>query len=505
MLEPLVLEEFMWQKLAIMEYFNRQPAGLYTINHLCSNLDLSYTRASSITNELTADLKELFDYQLLDTNHKLNWQPELYHHNSYIQHLVKSSISYQFIVQTLLFPDTSFDDFCANTFLSTSTVLRKLRPLKEMMARYQLTLLPSKMAIIGSESVVRMFYGTYLWAGSHSEDLQLADFDLQTEAQLTDELIASYGNFMHPKELFLRLSISRIRYEQGHFLAELPKPTIHEGKLYPHLKAYSQSFICEDSQQQDHTAFLMYSLYLTTHFTSSSDFRLVDLQKYLTSLTTNHPIFQAIESYVDFFFNQLTTPTQADYEQSFILRINLLATLMTYQIHHMKPPMILDLTNHINPEDRSAFACLRERNRSFIRESSIFMNFPWLPEALTNFTEDWTRGVFTTYKECHRRQLLKVQITPTPDHYVRQTLKELLKNLSFIELLPDENKEIPADFYITTFENLLLTDQSKTCFVVNLIDNINCQTELFSALWHAYTSLIQQKNHQPGYITDSEK
>lgn len=493
LLEPLILEENMWQKLAIMEYLTLQCPGTYSINTLCVDLDLSYTKASNLVSELSGDLQDIFQYQLLGSDRKLIWQPKRYRHNDYIQFLVKNSIAYQFVLHSLLSPEMHFEHFCQQIYQSSSTATRKLRQLKDILAQYGLTMQTAKMQIAGPESVVRMFYTTYLWSGSHGSDLLEANVDLQAEQNLAQTLITTCGYFMPPEEIFTRLAVSRIRLEQGFLLDPATRPDISiHGQIETVIKDYLNPLIPDEHQRKSHCQFICYLLYLTTHYTDAADFRIQDLKAFIRNLDFNDPIVETLADYSDFFFNQLAFVTQTDYEQIFLLRLNLFVELVNYCVHQGNAPMILDLTKTVRAVDSASFNYLKERNLSFFQSCPYLQQFPWFKEQLDNFTEDCTHAVFGLYKNCHTQAKLKVYIIPSPDHYVRQTLKELLTQLNFVEVLSTDTNNTAADFYITTFEKLL-PPTNKNYYLVNLIDNRDWQIELFATLWRAYEALIRQR------------
>ncbi len=284
MLQMLILEDADWQKLQIMAFFATQPDGIYSINTICSELKLAYTTASTLSGEISAELADLLNYRLIRKDGKICWRAEAYHHNAYIQYLVRNSLCYNFVLTSLVEPEKSFEDFCSQLFLSHSTVLRKLRPLKELLTRFHLKLLATKMHILGNEATLRMFYITYLWVASHGEDMRLSGFDFSQEEQLMVDLGWQRANFMLPQTIVLGLTVNRLRYSQGHLLADLPYLPPTPMVNLEQVRSYTTGFITNTVQQHMHTYFLSYLLYFTPYYLEEADFRVQDLARYFDEL-----------------------------------------------------------------------------------------------------------------------------------------------------------------------------------------------------------------------------
>lgn len=489
MLEPLILDDMAWSKLDIMEYLVAHPPGTYTINTLCLDLALSFTRTANLVTEIAADFQELFSYQLLDTGRKLIWQPEKYRHNDYIQFLLRHSVSYQFVCCTLLTPTVRFDTFCESLYLSQSTVLRKLQPLRELLSEYSLSCHSSKMALTGPENMLRSFYTMYLWAGSHGDDLILSNDDFSDEQRLTKILFETVGSFMHPKELLLRLSISRLRFNQGYRLALTHQDLFSQSILRPVLQSYTSRFISDTSQATLHVNYLIQNLYLTSQYTDTMDFRVVELQKFYQSQSSDCAIITTIDEYCQHFQQNIvesSVPNSAGY----LMKINLLATLLNFEEYQGNNPRIMDLTKHTATDDQEAFYHLLEQNEAFFSTFRLQKRFFWLKHAQDRFSETITHAVFPCYKVTAQQQKLRVALLTSPDHYICQTLTDLLSHLEFVELVAPEKQLKTADFYVTTFTSLLPTDLKTPYFVVDLMEHVDYQTQLFSALWHTYQKKV---------------
>lgn len=491
MLEHLILDDAMWSKLDIMEYLVAHPAGTYTINTICLDLALSYTRTANLVTEIADDFRRLFSYQLLDSNRKLNWQPANYHHNDYIQFLLRHSVSYQFVCCTLLTPNVGFDDFCEGLYLSQSTVLRKLQPLRELLSEYGMCCHSSKMSLKGPENLLRAFYTMYLWAGSHGDDLFLSDFDFSEERILTDTLLKTAGTFMHPKELLLRLAVGRLRFEQGHRLAQTGQPPFPQSVLRPALQNYVKRFISDAMQAAQQEDYLIQLLYLTSRYIDAADFRVDELNRYYQSLPDNNFLTTTVEEYCQY-FQQFITKALFPENSNFLMKINLFAILLNFEEYQGDSPRIMDLTKHTVVEDQPAFHHLLEQNKVFFSSFHLQKRFFWLKHSLNHFSETVTHAVLPCYKIIAQQRKLRVALITSPDHYIRQTLTELLNQLEFVELVSPEETSKNADFYVTTFASLLPTDLNVPYFVVDLMDHVDYQTKLFSTLWHIY-----QKNAAP--------
>lgn len=503
LLSPLILEDAARQKISVMEFFSDKEAGTYSINYLCSELKLSYTTLNTLTQEIHDNLLELTGKSFLTANGKISWQPGDYRHNEYIQYLVRTSIPYNFILYSLIKPEVTFENFCEDFYLSQSTILRKLRPLKKYLNSFRIRLLASKMKIDGNEAMLRMFYTTYLWAGNLGQDILLSKFDFCDERNIMRILHFDKANFMHPREIFLRLAVNRLRAEQGYEL-EFPKfQTLPFSEFLPALTTYCEKFIADSQQAYLQARFISYMLYFTPFYINIDDFRIQELNDYYEELKdSNNSLIDLIEEYEQFFFTELVPETQADYEESFLLHINLFVTFMNYIIHQGDSPLIMDITRHEHAQEHDTYQELLKRNGDFFRRICRRKNFAWLAACCEDLVEDVTYNILPTFKNCYNHQTLNVGILTIPDYFIMQTIKEVLKQFGFVRIHFTNFDDPNIDFFISTFDTLLPDNLEKPIFIVELIENSGYEKELFAELWQAYrqkilrTSRTQEKTYQ---------
>lgn len=503
LLSPLILDDAARQKISVMEFFSDKEAGTYSINYLCSELNLSYTTLSTLTQEIHENLLELAGKPFLTANGKILWHPADYHHNEYIQYLVRTSIPYNFILYSLIKPEATFENFCEDFYLSQSTILRKLRPLKKYLNSFRIRLLASKMKIDGNEAMLRMFYTTYLWAGNLGKDIHQSEFNFCDERKIMRELHFDKANFMHPREIFLRLCVNRLRAEQGYKL-ELPKfQTLPFSEFLPSLTTYCEKFITDPQQAYLQGRFISYMLYFTPFYININDFRIKELNEYYEELKeAGNSLIDLIEEYEQYFFTELVPETTPDYEESFLLHINLFVTLMNYVIHQGDSPLIMDITRHEHAHEHDAYLELLKRNGDFFRRICRRKNFAWLADCCDDLVEDVTYNILPTFKNCYDNQTLNVGILTIPDYFIMQTVKEVLNQFGFVQVYFTNFDDPNIDFFISTFDVLLPDNLAKPNFIVELIEDSSYEKELFAQLWHAYRqktlqqSKLQRKNCQ---------
>lgn len=498
LLSPLILEDSARQKISVMEFFSDKEAGTYSINYLCSELNLSYTTLSTLTQEIHNNLLDLAKKPFLTTNGKIAWEPKDYHHNEYIQYLVRTSIPYNFILYSLTKPEVTFEEFCDDFYLSQSTILRKLRPLKKYLDSFKIRLLASKMKITGNEAMIRMFYTTYLWAGNLGRDIHLSQFDFKEEREIMRTLHFDQADFMHPREIFLRLAVNRLRAEQNYPL-ELPQfKTLPFSEFLPALTTYCEKFIPDATQAYIQGRFISYMLYFTPFYINVDDFRIKELNNYYEELKERgSSLIDLIEEYELFFFSELVPKTHPDYEESFLLHINLFVTLTNYIIHQGDSPLIMDITRHEHEHEHEAYQELLKRNNEFFRRICRRKNFSWLTPCCDDLVEDITYNILPTFKNCYDHQMLNVGILNIPDYFIMQTVKEVLKQFGFVQLFFTNFDDGNIDFFISTFKELLPDNLEKPAFIVELVENSNYEKELFAALWQAYRQKVirTSRNH----------
>lgn len=485
MLHALLIEEAMGQKLAIMEFFLQKQAGIYSTNTICCGLVLSHRTAATLISEINEDLQALSGYEFVCRDRKIHWRPEKYHHNSYIQYLIRRSLPYQFVLRTLTHPHESFAQFCDSLFLSQSTVLRKLRPLKDLLKRFDLQVRATKMRLTGAEVPLRMFYTTYLWLGHHGEDLKSAVGIMTAEVELTKRLTDQFQQFMHPKELTLLLAVHRLRYEQGHWLEELSYPDLGPPAFSAALQQYG-TFITDAAQRKLHLQSLAAVFFLTPLYFEASDFRGQQLLHHFQQLPLDNPLKALALEFEEYFFRELVNLDATEYQQIDLWRINFYTTLLRYALFPGDLPLISDLTRYIPTEERPLFEQMKRQQKVFFRKIAKRLRYPWLAQTLNAFVEDCSYALFPNYKDCFQRCILKVGIVTSPDYYIQQLVRNLLRQFAFVKVAFTSALDEEMDFFITTFENLLPKNLQKPYFVMDLTQEFHCQTQLFHALWEAY-------------------
>ncbi|BCA84714.1 hypothetical protein EsVE80_02370 [Enterococcus saigonensis] len=495
LLSPLILEDAARQKISVMEFFSDKEAGTYSINYLCSELNLSYTTLSTLTQEIHENLLNLVAEPFLITNGKILWQPANYQHNEYIQYLVRTSIPYNFILYSLTKPEVTFEKFCEDFYLSQSTILRKLRPLKKYLNSFGIRLLASKMKIAGNEAMLRMFYTTYLWAGNLGKDIHLSQFDFSDERAIMRKLQFDKACFMHPREIFLRLAVNRLRAQQGHKL-ELPKfKTLPFSKFLPELTSYCQKFITDPQQAYIQGRFISYMLYFTPFYINIYDFRIKELNDYYEALKKNkNSLINLIEEYEQYFFTELIPKTTPSYEETFLLRINLFVTFMNYITYQGDVPLIMDITRQKQTHEHDAYLELLKRNGEFFRRICRRKDFAWLTNCYDDLIEDITYVILPTFKKCCDDQILNVGILTIPDYFIMQTIKEVLEQFGFVKVYFTNFDDPNIDFFISTFDTLLPDNLTKPNFIIDLIADNNYEKELFAQLWNTYRKKVLQRS-----------
>lgn len=142
-----------------------------TINSLKESVGFSYSKTRYLVLELNEDLVELGQNQLINHTGKLNSN---YSHNLiavYRMHLIKSSIAYRFLIHFLVDEEYTFQQLSTDSYISRSSVFRKLAPLKDYLEDYNLHLKVAKMMILGEEYVLRTVLFNVLWLIDEGKEL----------------------------------------------------------------------------------------------------------------------------------------------------------------------------------------------------------------------------------------------------------------------------------------------------------------------------------------------
>ena len=202
----VVLDKPAKNKLQIMEFLFTEALESVSLAFLCEKFSYTYPTIQTLCNELQQDFHKMDFLDFRVSKGKISWCSKNYPYRAYQQFLIQQSIPYRWLKTTLLHPKKAIDDFCYESFVSRTTLTRRMKPLTDFLARFDIRLNLSKMQLQSlNEASIRVFYAYYFWLGSFGEELATYDEIARKENNLLENSQLSNLNFIHPKETLLFL------------------------------------------------------------------------------------------------------------------------------------------------------------------------------------------------------------------------------------------------------------------------------------------------------------
>ncbi|MCW3779514.1 helix-turn-helix domain-containing protein [Levilactobacillus namurensis] len=215
------------RKIRLLTFINDQ-GGHFNLADFATDTSESYSQAYHVLLNLRADLLELAPATKLTKDHlETDVTPDAYRHWLYV-----NSIPYQAILTTLASPEKRAQDVCAQHQISLSTFNRRMRPMREQLAQYQLELTTNPLQLTGNEALIQLLYLT-LFTTTMTTLAELPKVPLQYRPLATairttytgSQLYCDSPGLAQHRELLITISL--LRLAQGHRYAPLRLPLAH--------------------------------------------------------------------------------------------------------------------------------------------------------------------------------------------------------------------------------------------------------------------------------------
>ena len=215
------------RKIRLLTFINDQ-GGRFNLADFATDTAESYSQAYHVLLNLRSDLVKLAPATKLTKDELVtSVSPDTYRHWLYV-----NSIPYQAILTTLMAPEKRAQDVCDAHNISLSTFNRRMRPMREQLAQYQLELNTNPLQITGNEALIQLLYLTLFTTTMTKlselpvvpqdyRPLATAIRDTYTESQLYCD---SPGLAQH-RDILIRVAL--IRLAQGHRYLPLRLPLAH--------------------------------------------------------------------------------------------------------------------------------------------------------------------------------------------------------------------------------------------------------------------------------------
>lgn len=476
------------KKVVLVGYLSTLPEGQYTIHKLSAALNFSYDATLLLVNGVHRDFKELGYGAFLSPQNKILWEPKNYNPNNYLQLLVHHSMPYQFLLSTLIEPKLTTDQFCKKHQISRATLARRLTKFGSYVRKFGVRMNLSKMTLIGSEVRIRMLYFCFLWTGKFGLDLITTYENPENEKLFLEKLNNEWLDHIVFKEKWMVLTISRIRYLQGHLIEDgLLDDLVFPEALWE-IQDVAEDYIEDKNTLVREVRFVGYMLLYVPHFVNHPDKRLSVISYYYQKLQFKGDPLATATDYLSKEINNKILRQQLSIEEEQLMRANIFSALLNLSILHGTTPIFHQMSARMDYEHPD-YQYIKEIISDILPAIEEKPELKWLVDCHDDFVDDLGEIVYLFLMDEKVTEKLKVALVPSPNFVMVNYLIMFLKHLDFVEIYYHQPNNFIADCYLTTFSDLLEPEE-KPYFIVPIEASKEYQSELFDKLWKLYLQKI---------------
>ena len=257
------------RKIRLLTFINDQ-GGHFNLADFATATAESYSQAYHVLLNLRTDLLQLApSTQLTKDQLVTSVTPDTYRHWLYV-----NSIPYQAILTTLTDPEKRAQDVCEQHDISLSTFNRRMRPMREQLAQYQLELNTNPLQLTGNEALIQLLYltlfTTTMTTLAELPAVPLTYRPLATAIRTTytsSQLYCDSPGLAEHREVLITVAL--IRLSQGHRYAPLRLPLSHLTDLRPLARHFQQELGDSPKKVLSELATLDYLLTSSPYFVRS--------------------------------------------------------------------------------------------------------------------------------------------------------------------------------------------------------------------------------------------
>ncbi|MGG5370270.1 helix-turn-helix domain-containing protein [Enterococcus sp. AZ196] len=478
MFRELFLTNQQQKKIQFFKRMEGYPEGEYSVHTLSHKFDCNYQPFLQMLRELNDTLIELKEKPLFIQASKIYWKSDPERSNRFLISQVRYSVPYRFIATSLFQPEKKLSDFSKENYVSESTTLRRMRPLIDYLTECNIQLNFSKMTLSGHEAVIRLFYIKALWAASLGEDLTKDELDFTAEDHLLRELLSLFPLHLHPKLLRLMLLVCRLRNEQKNFLNEAPFDDLLFSQTTPLLERYLSNLLESPVQIKRNVEFFNYLFYYYPYSVKKDAHKLNPLMLYYAkNVEERDPLCLAIDSFYRYCAKELLQNLLDEHEEKILLN-NIARTFLGYSIQKKKIPMLFETGNKEQFLQSELYRELYPAVKKAIQKLSRRRKLEWLTAVNESLSRTLCLNLLPLFSANNEK--IRVGLVSIPNYLYLQHVVKFLNNLNFIEIVFQPQPDEPIDLFITTFKELL-PSQNSDYYLINIL-NADYKSDLLPRL-----------------------
>lgn len=478
MFRELFLTNQQQKEIHFFKLMEGYPAGKYSVSDLSQKLNCSYQAFLKMLQEINDTLIELNETPLFVTETEIYWESDSKRSNTFLIKQVKHSLPYRFLLTTLIHPQKNITDFCQEITVSESTVSSQMRPIIDYLSECNIQINLSKMELTGHEAVIRLFYIKTLWSASLGEDLTRSQLDFTTEENLCRDLISTFRLPIHPQLILLMLCVCRLRNEQNNNLNEAPFDDLLFSQVTPILETYLSKSLTSSVQVKRNVEFFNYLFFYYPYCIKKNAQIVNPLTFYYTkNVEERDPLCLAIDSFYRYCSKELLHNILGEQEEKLLLN-NIARTFLSYSIQKRKIPLLFETGSREKYMQSKLYRKLYPAIRSAIKKLSRRRQLEWLATVTDPLSKTLCLNLLPLFIVTDEK--IRVGLLSIPNYLYLQHIVKFLQSLNFIEIVFHPQPGDQIDLFITTFKELL-PSQNSDYYLLNIL-NTNYETELLPLL-----------------------
>ncbi|WP_313631010.1 helix-turn-helix domain-containing protein [Enterococcus devriesei] len=450
MFEEIVFDSVTQMKFRIFKNLAGQTTGIYPYRDLAAQTQLSYQQYYKLLQELDHDLLEsgLIKTSLIVPNTGISTEKMALSIDEYRLHLLKSSLSFQFMQALLLKPTLGLENFLQQNYISRATISRKMQPMIKYLAKYQLKINFQKFRLEGNEIAIRLAFFYLFWLGYRN---LFWPFDVAKEKASTyGELFLQDSplsrDFVSRLETSIYSGVALTRMLQQRFAEYEPAlDFMLEDNPECDLCAFENTFDLSPEHSKGELASIYFLMNFIPIYEDPAD---PALEKSIQTFTRKaNPVWDLVESFRCFVIDELHVHMETGTKK--MMMANLANIILAFYVFRGPFPNLPALVKY--PEVKSAETLqLEQKIKQFLNSLLKREEFSAFRPSEKYLVQILRSGISPFYYQMTKDQPLKVGVMVESNQLLVKRLWDFLADISFVET-ELYHSETTYDFLITTF------------------------------------------------------
>ncbi len=473
------------EKLKIFMQLSENNLEYFSTRSLLKKTSFSYNKTRNFLLEINLDLIKLYQRSLFADNGQIHFQKSRFNLGQYQTFLLSHSVTYQFLLDLLIYPYDTLTDYCEQNNVSRSTIHRKLEPLRHYLKTLGIHLNINKMILTGSEIAIRAFYLQTLWLGDSQDYLKYNTEVIEISAQL-DRWIEPWGNQINYQRGRLALVIAYFRIKAAQLVADNDRYTDY---LFPNFQPIIQQFFAQicpnDLSANAELYYFYYDQFYQPIYLSIVDQRLPLVRQNLKQLEfIKHLPLSLINCVKGMLRKDLLTSELELFQLNFY---NLFANVQLWE--SIPASLVLRNTLAISHRNHSLLTAIQRHLVPVLKQVAKQKKTAWLAKNIESVALSCAQLVLPYVNPEISTNLVNVGLHNDPDSFLIQDVLRFCSNIPFINIeLFNADRSATYDFIITNHPQ----PENKQLPIFTLNNGYFSYSGLLTALEHQYSL---QKNH----------